>query len=139
MTKFNFRLQKVLDFRRIEEENAKTEFLEARARRIDAEHDLQYIQQTRSASLQVKSPSLESRTAMQAYLCRLEDQVRAQSSIIGILTDEEEKSKSAWIESRKAAEALQTLRDNEYELYQKESARLEQAELDEWAVLRRAA
>ncbi len=139
MTKFKFRLQKVLEFRRTQENTAKTDYLETRARRIESEFELQNLTITRNTRLQQINSSLEQRHALHSYISRLEDQERAQHSVIGVLSDEEEKARQNWIEARKAAEALQTLKDNEYEEYQKEADRQEQAALDEWAVLRRTA
>lgn len=138
MTKFNFRLEKVLSYRRTLEEAAKSSYMEARARRIEAEYDLQAINDTRNSTLMRGLPCLEERRALDCYLSRLEDQERAQHSIIGVLVDEEEQLKTAWFETHKEAEALQTLRDSEFEAWQLEATRKEQADLDEWAVLRRA-
>lgn len=139
MRKFRFRLEKLLDYRRRLEEGAKTAYLEARARRIDAEYDLQGLQNTRETTLKRGTPCLEGRLALDSYLSKLEDDQRAQASVIAVLTDEEEQFRQAWVNARQEAEALQKLRDKEYEDYKLEAARYEQAELDEWAVLRRAA
>lgn len=139
MAKFRFRLEKLLDYRRHLEDAAKSAYMEARARRIDAEYDLQGIAQTRATTLKHGLPCLEERRALHSYISRLEDQERAQQSIISVLTDEEEQFRKSWLKAREDAEALQKLRDNEYDNWQLEVSRREQAELDEWAVLRRAA
>lgn len=139
MAKFNFRLESILTFRRKLEESAKTTYLEARARRLDAEFDLQAIVESRRTTLHRGVPCLENRLALDAYLARLEDQARAQHSVIGVLTDEEEQARKKWITARQDSESIQKLRDKEYESWQRDQLRKEQSELDEWSVLRRAA
>lgn len=139
MIKFKFRLQKLLDYRRGLEEAAKTAYLESRARRIDAEYDLQGITQSKTTAVHKGLPCLQNRLALNAYLERLDDQFRAQQSVIAVLEGEEEQLRLAWIRAREEAEALQKLHDKELEAYNLEVTRKEQADLDEWAVLRRAA
>ena len=139
MTKFRFRLEKVLDYRRTLEDTAKTAYMEARARRIDAEHDLQGIRQTRETALTRGLPCLEERRSLHNYISRLEGEEHDQKAIIGVLEDEEEQFRQSWLNAREEAEALQKLRDAEFAEWQLQASREEQAELDEWAVLRRAA
>lgn len=139
MSKFHFRLGRVLDLRREEEKSAKERFMEARARRIEAEFDLEGVNKTRQLALNHEVSCLESMRALDSYLAKLEDEVQHINSAIGVLVDEENAAKNLWIQSKQDADALQKLHDAEFEEWRKDEARREQNELDEWATTRRAA
>lgn len=139
MTKFSFRLEKLLEYRQKLEETAEAAYRETQARRIDAEHDLEGIKITRRNAVGKGVGCLQGRIALEAYLSRLEDTERGQISVIGVLKDEEEQARQAWLIAKQECEVLEKLREKELAEYNLEAGRREQAELDEWAVLRRAA
>ena len=113
--------------------------MEARARRIEAEFDLEGVNKTRELALNHEVSCLESMRALDSYLAKLEDEVQHINSAIGVLVDEENAAKDLWIQAKQDADALQKLHDAEFEEWKKEEARREQNELDEWATTRRAA
>jgi flagellar FliJ protein len=139
VTRFKFRLQKVLEFRERLEQEAKDAYLDARAKRLEAEVALVAIGLRRAESLKAPLPDLDSRRAMEMYLFRLDEEERHQVLVIEALETDEESLRLAWIERRREREAIVKLHDHAYEEWQLEAGRKEQADLDEWAVLRSAA
>jgi flagellar FliJ protein len=139
MRRFRFRLQKVLEHRELLEEEAKTAFLNARAQRLEAERRLEELLQQRAEWLERPLRTLEDRLVLERFLDALGDREREQRIVISTLEDEEETLRQAWIEARKDAEAMRRLRQAAYDEWRAEANRKEQADLDEWAVLRRAA
>jgi flagellar export protein FliJ len=138
MAKFTFRLAKILELRRMEEDWACDAYKEAQARRIVAEHERdQMIERlNRPVAAGIK---LSEMMALQAYRERLEDEIRGIGAAISILENEEESAKQTWIDKRRDAEALQKLYDADLAEWILEENRREQRESDEWSVLRRAA
>lgn len=139
MKPFEFTLQRVLDYRRMVEEWAKNAYLETRIRRLEAEAELAPIFEARSSALVERPDSIDRLLTLDRYLVRLDDQERDQRALIAILVEEEESARREWVERRKEAEALEKLRQSQFEEWVLESEREEQRMLDEWAVLRRAA
>ena len=138
MPRFKFRLQKLLELRRIEEAEAKDAYLQAKSARLDAEVEAEKISMRRMEISDQKRTSLDELIAAQAYIHRLEDEEGHMRSALGVLIDEEEGAKKNWVLRKQEAEAFEKLKEKEYEEWQKEEARKEQADLDEWAVQRRA-
>lgn len=138
MRRFRFRLQKVLEHRERLEEEAKTAFLNARAQRLEAERLLEELLSLRTEWVGRPATTLQDRLALERFLDALEDRERQQRIVIATLSDEEESLRQAWIEARKDAEAMRRLRRTAFDEWRAESERKEQADLDEWAVLRRA-
>lgn len=139
MLKFSFRLEKLLAYRRQLEQDAKSHYLQAQAKRIDCEHDIEGVARTRTQCLASAPPTLEHRLSLDHYLQRLDDEARMLASALAVLQDEEAAAQHAWFNARREAEALDKLRESEFAEYQLNANRREQAELDEWATTRRAA
>ena len=139
MRKFVFRLEKVLDYRRLTEEWAKDAYLFAQAARLDADAALAAICEGRVAMLAMPVLGLQERLGLEAMLERLDGEEAMQRRVIVDLIEDEERSLEEWIERRRDVEVLVKLREREHQAWLLESARREQAALDEWAVLRRAA
>jgi flagellar export protein FliJ len=131
MRKFRFRLQRVLEYRALQEEWAKEAWLEARALRIAAQQELEKTIQEKRRAECILPTSVEEMQALDLYLERLEDEIEAQEAIVETLRQDEEKCHGEWIEARK------NLREKAYELWQLESARAEQKALDDWSNARR--
>ncbi|MEJ5170802.1 MAG: flagellar export protein FliJ [Fimbriimonadales bacterium] len=138
MRRFRFRLERVLEHRERLEEEAKTAFLNARAQRLEAERMLEGIAATRREVLGKPVPDLGTRLALERFLEALADRERQQQIVVRTLEDEEESLRRAWIDARRDAEALRKLKEAARAEWQAEVDRREQADLDEWAVLRRA-
>ncbi len=139
MSKYRFRLQKVLDFRRAQEEDAKREYLERRARRLDGELQVAATRSRRAAALKLPCPALEDRKQLELYLERVDDDERADMAALSVLESEEERALGKYTEARRASEVLAKLRERDWQAWRLDEARREQRELDEWAVLRRLA
>lgn len=139
MTKFSFRLERLLDHRRNEEQAAKDHYLQSRAKRIDLEHDIEGVRGIREKSLGRIASNLRERMDLELYLQRLEDESRALHSALGVLVDEEHRARELWLRAKQDADALDKLRENEYAEWVKEANKKEQEALDEWATMRRAA
>lgn len=137
MTKFNFRLQKVLDHKRHLEDEAKTAYLTGRALRVHAESELEVIGMQRQALYIRSALSLHDRLALEACNERLDDEATQKKIEIGVLEQDEDQLHDAWIEARKEVETLSRLRDEAFREWLAEAGRKEQAELDEWAVTRK--
>ncbi|HZH98349.1 MAG TPA: flagellar FliJ family protein [Fimbriimonadaceae bacterium] len=139
MKKFSFRLQKVLEYREMVESWAKEAYLDARTARLEAEVSLLGIESRRQEMLREPVGGLDGRLNLQARLQKLDDQETEKRTILQVLIAEEERSLAEWTEKRLELEALQKLKEKALEEWKIEAQRYEQAELDEWAVLRRAA
>jgi flagellar FliJ protein len=139
MPDFKFKLQKLLDYRRGLEDEAKAAFLSARATRLEAEREVEKIHNLRAAALNGDSAGLGAREALDAYLARLDDQQRAAETVVAVLAGEEGKAMSDWMRKRQEAEALAKIRAAHEAQWRKKEERLEQAMLDDWTSSRRAA
>lgn len=139
MAKFKWRLERLLEYRRLQEDWAKTAFQEAQQRLIEGENCIGSIRERRSATLRLSATDLEARLTAQGYLVRLDNEERAQEVANGVLVQELEKAKEAWIERRKESKALERLREIAESAWQAGMLKREQIELDEWATMRRAA
>lgn len=136
---FEFRLQRVLDYRRLVEGWAKGAYLDTRVRRLEAEADLHAIEARRQEILRQSPGTVDELLGLERYLVRLQDEERAQQTLISILIQEEETAQMNWIEKRKEAESLERLRTEHLAEWQYEADLEEQKALDEWAVTRRKA
>lgn len=140
MKRFSFRMQKVLEYRRMVEDWAKTAYTESQARLLSAQGDLQGMHLKREQVLRSPwEPTIEARLNLDAYLERLEDEARAQLAVIGVLENEVDEARAEWLLARQEAEAMQKLRDKALEEWQIEINRAEQREMDEFANNRRGA
>ncbi|HVT14422.1 MAG TPA: flagellar FliJ family protein [Fimbriimonadaceae bacterium] len=139
MKKFEFRLQKVLEYRQAMENWAQEAYLETRVARLEAEAVLSGVDERRKECLHRKADTLEARQLLEITLQSLDDDEKAQILVIDVLKTEEEKALNVWQEKKRELETIVKLRDKSYEDWKLEETRREQAELDEWAVLRRGA
>ena len=97
MIKFKFRLEKLLMVRQKAEEAAKKAYLEARARRIAAEGELEAMESQRVMAGRESAIDLAARIVRDAYLTRLEDEIRAFQVTLNVVRDDEEQLRQAWI------------------------------------------
>ncbi len=139
MRKFEFRLQNILEYRRMCEEWAKQEYVQAQARLLSGQAELEGIRDRRRVTLESRPDRVDQMIALESFLTRLDDEERAFHAGLSILEQEVESTRTHWLEARQEAEAMQKLRDQAYEAWQVEAAREEQAEMDEYALRRRAA
>ncbi|MBS1706825.1 MAG: flagellar export protein FliJ [Armatimonadetes bacterium] len=139
MRKFEFRLQKVLDYRRLCEDWAKQAYIESQARLLDGQDEVRTIAHRREKAIAHTPHSVNGMVSLEQYLVKLDDDQRAQEAVNSILEQEVESARQDWVSARQDAEAIQKLHDREWEDYQTEVLREEQKALDEFANYRRAA
>lgn len=139
MIPFKFRLQKLLEYRQLQEKWAKDAYMAKIAQRNEAELEVESLVRRKTDSLRAHPTGLDDRQALDSYVTRLEDEARAAEATVEVLNNEVEEALNAWNEARQEAEAMGKLREAEFEAWQLEQSRKEQSELDEWAVFRRAA
>lgn len=137
MPRFHFRLQTVLEVRGSEEERAKRAYLEARAERLALERALAEGRIMRSAMVAGAPTDFDSRRALETRLGKLESDERTIETQLGVLRDEEEAARERWVKAHQDHELLVKLREKALTEWNLAESRREQAELDEWAVLRR--
>lgn len=137
MPSFAFSLQRVLDYRRLEETWAQEAYRLAQAARIEAEEAVERIRERRQSLADHPSPTLAHRMEIEAYHVALDREEESARNRVALLTSDETRSAEEWRACRSAAETLEKLREAAYVEWQRDEARREQAELDEWAVLRR--
>jgi flagellar FliJ protein len=139
MRKFEFRLERVLDYRRTLEENAKTDFLESQARRIELDAQIDELRRSRRGKLVEAVDGVQDRQALDLWLMRSDVEESHLRVAQDILIQEEDAAKERWIVCRMEAEVLAKLREKAHAEYLLQAERHEQAALDEWATMRRPA
>lgn len=139
MAKFKFRLQRLLDHRRFLEKSAKDAWLKQKAEKLQAEEELAAMRVKRSQLASQTVHDLSHMVQQQHALSRMESLERAFLAALSVLENEEEAAYQVWMNAKQDAEAIDKLREKAKEFWLKEMERREQAELDEWAVMRRAA
>lgn len=139
MKTFDFRLAKVLDYRRLVEDWAKEAYLDARAARLEAEVVLMGIRQRRHELLMETAITIEDLQTQELLFHAIDDQESAQHLVVNLLIDEEGQALGEWTAKRRDVAVLEKLHDKAFEEWSKEMSREEQAFLDEWTTGRRAA
>jgi flagellar export protein FliJ len=137
---FQFRLQKILEYRETQEAEAKRHFLERRAATLEAEGMIASIKEVRRAAIEHSSArNLGALIELEARLIQIDDEERFAVSALSVIRDEEATAETLWHERHRDAEAIRKLRAHAMEEWELSENRREQKELDEWSVLRRAA
>ncbi len=135
MPAFAFSLQRVLDYRRLEEDWARESLRYAREAREGAEAELDHLQAQRKSLTAQPAGSLAARLDLEACHAALDRDVESAQNRLALMANDEAKAAEEWRVARVAAEALAKLRESAHEEWVREEARREQADLDEWAVL----
>lgn len=139
MPKFDFRLQKVLEYRELEEGWAKDAYVEARAARLEVEAEIMTIDTRREALLREPVLSLGDYRSLEGVIISMDDDERHARIRLGVLADEADKALAAWQTKHQEVEALRKMKDQAFSEWMLDENRREQAELDDWTVTRRAA
>lgn len=139
MRKFMFRLQRVLDARAAWEDVARREFQAARAATLAAEGEIERLRARKSDLLARPALDLAERQALERAVLAIDDAIRHQKVIVEQCAYEEEWTRDRWIETRRDLQVMEKLRERDFEAYRLDMARREQAEMDEFGVLRRVA
>ena len=136
VSNFAFRLQKVYEYRELEEGWAKDNFLAKHITRMEAENDLFQLEDDRRFLLSAGADDLSSRLELEVRVQKLDDHERALRILISELTREEEKAREEWISKKQDKGVLEKLRDKAYEKWMYRQNKLEQNALDEWSIQR---
>ena len=139
MHRFQFRLQRVLEYRHLQESWAKDAYLAAKKSRSQAESELAARASKKTEAQTFTAKNLEERRTLENYLAKLADDIESQKSVVEILKTEESAARGEWVEAKKKRQALTKLRDAAEIEWQKLEAQAEQKGLDEWSSTRRAA
>lgn len=139
MKKFDFRLKKVLDYRRLTEEWAKDAYLEARSARLEAEVARIGIEKERHDLFNVSPRSIDELLARESRLELLQARHREQCIVIDVLIEDEGRALLEWNARKQDVQALEKLHDKAFADWMHEVNKEEQAFLDEWTNGRRAA
>lgn len=137
MAKFHFRLARVLEYRELQEDWAKRGYLEAQRARLVEDAELARIHARRAQTLKHPALCVADRIALERVLLALDDVEHQQRIALQVLLQEEAQAMAAWTESRRQAEALRKLREKAMRDFEYQESWQEQAQLDEWAVLRK--
>ena len=136
MSGFSFRLQKVFEYRELEEGWAKDNFLARHVARMEVENELFQLEDDRKLLLTAGADDLSARMDLEMRIQKLDDHERSLRIMIHELTVEEEKARDEWILKKQDKSVLEKLRDKAYEAWMARQNKLEQLALDEWAVQR---
>ena len=134
MSSFAFQLQKVFEYRELEEGWAKDNFLAKHVSRMEAENELFQLEDDRKFLLSAGADDLGARMDLEIRIQKLDDHERALRILIHQLTLEEEKARDEWILRKQDKSVLEKLRDKAYNAWLFRQNKLEQLALDEWAV-----
>lgn len=137
MANFQFRLQRVLEYREMQEGWAKDAYIEARGARLEVEATITAIRVRRAEALDGNPESLDERMTLERYVQQLDEEVRTQNQVVEILAEEEGKALMVWQERKQELEAMNKLREHLFAEFQVEEKHQEQVELDEWTITRR--
>lgn len=139
MKDFNFRLQRVLDYRTMIEKWAKQSYMAARAARIAQEAAIADHIGLRNQRLHAQFKNLQDRLNLEAALASLDDQEIELKIELQALEADEAGALSEWQVKRQDREALEKLHARAFDEWQVERNRHEQNDLDEWTTMRRKA
>ena len=137
MKKFEFRLEKVLEFRRLGETEAKDLYLKARVETLEAEAQLDGIRFRRQRVIECPATSVMERMTMESSLHWIDEEEQMQERAIAVIRDEESAALTRWQETRKDVKVLERLREEAVIEYQYAANLEEQKALDEWATTSR--
>lgn len=139
MSSFVFRLQKVFEYRELEEGWAKDNFLSKHIARMEAENQLTQLEADRRLMLSAGADDLNARLELDYRIQKVDDHERAVRILIHQLTMEEEEARDQWILKKQDKSVLEKLREKAHDAWTYRQGKLEQAALDEFTIQRRTA
>ncbi len=138
MKKFQFRLEKVLHFRRLVKDEKKRELGKRLALLHDAQKKLEQLEAAQLANA-IESEQLlhvNSVVMRSLYAARLKAEIASQKELIEELQIKVDEARTEYIEASKELEVLEKLKARKKEEYQHEMDLLEGKVLDEFAIQR---
>ena len=139
MVKFKFRLEKLLEYRRLQEKWAKDAFLETTARKYEAEAETEAVKRRRTTALRSSPKAVDEHVNLDAYLTKLDDDQRACETTVSVIATEVEMALAEWNVTKQQVASIEKLREAELAEWTLNENRREQSDLDEWSSQRRAA
>lgn len=137
MRKFEFRLQKVMETKGHLEEKLKGELATAKRKLEEEEGKLRELRERRECYRQLLREKGKAKMSVvemlvhHAYLVRLTEEVAAQKARVDQMEEEVEKIRMELLETSKAKQILENLRQRRYEVFRRELNKLEQIFIDE--------
>ncbi len=140
MRRFEFSLQKVLDYRQRREEQAIRAFAEAQAQLMHEQAVLHKLLIEREECLRRSHRrqhlAVDLLDVEQTYLSALEERIELQRERVAEAERVVEEKREALIEAQRERKALERLREKHYEQWRQEMLRAEQKVLDDLATVR---
>ncbi|MGC8782900.1 MAG: flagellar export protein FliJ [Armatimonadota bacterium] len=140
MRRFEFSLQKVLDYRQRREEQAVRAFTQAQAQLLHEQAVLHKLVVEREECLRrshrQQRLTVELLDVEQTYLSALEERIEAQRERVAEAEKVLEEKRQALTQAQRERKALERLREKHYEQWRQEILRIEQKALDELATAR---
>lgn len=139
MSRFNFRLQSILDYRRSLADQAKLELAAARTRLAQEESALAELRLAESAALAELAEAQRTVQGMARLLQLLDhlsvlgERINAQVTVVQRLQIEVERRQEIYLDLTKGVKALEKLRERQAEEFVRESQRAERDEMAETA------
>lgn len=139
MSRFNFRLQSILDYRRSLADQAKLELAAARTRLAQEESALGELRLAESAALAELAEAQRTVQGMARLLQLLDhlsvlgERINAQVTVVQRLQIEVERRQEIYLDLTKGVKALEKLRERQAEEFVRESQRAERDETAETA------
>ncbi len=139
MRRFQFKLQRLLDFRKIREEQAQAEFAKATRVFLHEKEKLQQMQTVLTETLngmkeeQAKQSSSIMLKMFQEYIDTTREGIRLQGAKVIAAGERRQKCLKAFEEASRRRKVVDNLRDKRLQQYQEEVLQEEQAFLDELA------
>ncbi|SEM60516.1 flagellar FliJ protein [Ligilactobacillus sp. WC1T17] len=133
MKKFEFSLQKVLDYRLTVEEQAKAKFAEVQRQINETEQLIVDLGHEKHDMMDVRELSLGRLQVQHRYLAQLDNEIMMANAHLRQLDGEQQKTLNAYVEAQRERKVLEKLRDKKKAEYQLEANHEEQKQLDEMA------
>ncbi|MFP4661044.1 MAG: flagellar export protein FliJ [Halanaerobiales bacterium] len=135
MKKFKFKLNKVLEVRQIEEDQAQNNLVEAQHKAKEIENEIYRLEEVQSDLYQrirsVEDMSLEESMAYREYMQTNRYYIQRTEKNLKSQEKEVENFREHYLEKRKKREILEKIKEKNYKSYYKEVLHKEQKVLDE--------
>lgn len=139
MQRFQFKLQRLLDYRKIREEQAQAEFVRATRVFLHEQEKLNLMKEVLEETMQgleteqSKPSSPYMLKLYQDYIDTTREGIRLQTAKVNAAAELRRKALKIFEEAARRRKAVDNLRDKRFQQYQEEVMREEQAFLDELA------
>uniref|UniRef100_UPI00403F7DBB flagellar export protein FliJ n=1 Tax=Candidatus Enterococcus willemsii TaxID=1857215 RepID=UPI00403F7DBB len=137
MEKFQFSLEKVLDYRWLQEQDAKRVYASAQKALNEQESILQQIKQEKNELMEIRETTVNRMQVQQWYLLDLNQRLVATTQTIQEMRQYVATALQNYITAQKERKILEKLSEKQLEEYQLVANREEQKMLDEMASRRR--